>query len=152
MHEKKIAHRDLKPDNILVSSTYHCKLVSITLYSIFFRRILEIRKSLTKKMSQMNSHRLPKKKIEIHFSRRRRLKMGVFRGAHLLERRFMLRQKCLTKTEVVHQAICGHLDASYSNYELDKYLLMDSLITKCFKKSPTDNLTSPTILSLRLLT
>jgi len=151
MHEKKIAHRDLKPDNILVSSTYHCKLVRIILYS-FFRRILEIRKSLTKKTSQMNSRRLLKKKIEIHFSKRRRLKTGVFRGAHLLERRFMLHQKCLTKTEVVHQAICGHLDASYSNYELDKYLLMGSLITKCSKKSLTDNLTSPMILSLRLLT
>ena len=31
MHEKKIAHRDLKPDNILLDKKYHAKVVSISL-------------------------------------------------------------------------------------------------------------------------
>lgn len=83
MHEKKIAHRDLKPDNILVSSTYHCKLVSVV-FNSFFRRTLVILKSLTKKVNLINSPNLTRKKtIEIPCSKKQRPKMVVFLGDHL---------------------------------------------------------------------
>ena len=83
MHEKKIAHRDLKPDSILVSSTYHCKLVSVVSIS-FYRPTLGILKSLTKKVNLINSPNLTRKKmIEIACSKKLRPKMVGFLGGHL---------------------------------------------------------------------
>lgn len=138
LHNIGVGHRDLKPDNLFITSTGHLKLVRTPIKLTCPRVTLELLTSPTRLVDSWRWRTTNKTVIRVKLIKIKR------KIALLWALKITCLQKSCSQMEQQSMETSGRLVWSSTNFSVEKLLLAASTNLKCFRRSSMSSMTFQT--------